>query len=64
MAGVSLGVLPLTAAATAGAGQLVLAALLGIALIILLITVLKLHPFLSLLFWFVCDGLGGGNSAD
>ncbi len=50
MAGVSLGVLPLTAAATAGAGQLVLAALLGIALIILLITVLKLHPFLSLLF--------------
>ena len=36
---------PLT---TAGSTQLILAALIGIAVIVLLITQLKLHPFLSL----------------
>src|ERR671939_583327 len=36
-------------APAAGSGQLVLAALLGIAVVVVLITVLKMHPFLALI---------------
>ncbi|MQY06533.1 GntP family permease [Actinomadura macrotermitis] len=44
----------------AGGGQLVLAALLGIALIVVLITWLKLHPFLSLTLGALTVGITAG----
>ncbi|VDG76080.1 GntP family gluconate:proton (H+) symporter [Actinobaculum suis] len=54
MAGILTQTLPLTAAAGAASSasptQLIVAALVGVALIILLITALKVHPFLALLF--------------
>ena len=48
---------PLT---TAGSTQLILAALIGIAVIVLLITQLKLHPFLSLTVGSITVGALGG----
>ena len=56
----------LTAAATTSAGstQLVFAALVGIAVIVLLITQLKLHPFLSLTLGSMSVGLLAGVHLD
>src|ERR1700754_3861137 len=49
----------------AGGWQLILAALAGIALIVVLITVAKLHPFLALIFGAVTVGIvAGQNLAD
>ena len=45
-------------------GQLIIAALVGIAVIVLLITWLKLHPFLSLLLGSLVAGLAAGMAAD
>ncbi|GAB78590.1 gluconate:H+ symporter, GntP family [Austwickia chelonae] len=50
------------AKATAPAGQLVAAALVGIALLVILITKYKLHPFLSLTLGSLLVGLVGGLS--
>src|SRR4051794_19808662 len=49
---------------TAPEGQLIVAALAGIAVIVVLITWLKLHPFLSLLIGSLVAGLAGGMAAD
>lgn len=49
---------------TAPEGQLILAAIVGIAVIVILITWLKLHPFLSLLLGSLVAGLVGGMAAD
>lgn len=46
----------------AGGGQLVLAAVAGIALIVVLITVAKLHPFLALIFGALTVGLVAGEN--
>jgi GntP family gluconate:H+ symporter len=46
----------------AGGGQLVLAALLGIALIVVLITVVKVHPFLALTFGALTVGAVAGQN--
>ena len=48
------------ALSTAGSAQLVAAALVGIAVIVLLITLLKLHPFLSLTVGSITVGALGG----
>jgi GntP family gluconate:H+ symporter len=42
--------------------QLILAALAGIALIVVLITVAKLHPFLALIFGAVAVGIVAGEN--
>ena len=49
---------------TAPEGQLIVAALAGIAVIVVLITWLKLHPFLSLLIGSLVAGLAAGMAAD
>ncbi|MDN4599428.1 GntP family permease [Leifsonia virtsii] len=49
---------------TAPEGQLIIAAVAGIAVIVVLITWLKLHPFLSLLLGSLVAGLVGGMAAD
>lgn len=49
---------------TAPEGQLIIAALAGIAVIVLLITWLKLHPFLALLLGSLVAGLAAGMGAD
>ncbi|QZH63790.1 GntP family permease [Mycolicibacterium farcinogenes] len=46
----------------AGGAQLVLAALAGIALIVLLITIVKLHPFLALIFGALTVGIAAGEN--
>ncbi|WP_029107735.1 gluconate:H+ symporter [Mycobacterium sp. URHD0025] len=46
----------------AGGGQLILAALAGIALIVVLITIAKLHPFLALIFGALTVGLFAGEN--
>jgi GntP family gluconate:H+ symporter len=46
----------------AGGGQLVAAALAGIAVIVLLITVTKLHPFLALIFGALTVGIVAGQN--
>ncbi|MBU9765074.1 gluconate transporter [Mycobacterium sp. TNTM28] len=46
----------------AGGTQLILAALAGIALIVVLITLLKLHPFLALIFGALTVGLVAGEN--
>ena len=46
----------------AGGWQLILAALAGIAVIVVLITVFKLHPFLSLIFGGLTVGIVAGES--
>src|SRR6187200_1369299 len=46
----------------AGGGQLIAAALIGIALIVLLITVLKLHPFLALILGGLTVGIVAGEN--
>lgn len=46
----------------AGGGQLILAALAGIALIVVLITIAKLHPFLALIFGALTVGLVAGEN--
>ncbi|MGV0812748.1 gluconate:H+ symporter [Mycolicibacterium boenickei] len=46
----------------AGGAQLVLAALAGIALIVVLITIVKLHPFLALIFGALTVGLVAGEN--
>jgi len=53
-----------TATTTAGSTQLVLAALVGIAVIVLLITQLKLHPFLSLTIGSIAVGVLAGVHLD
>lgn len=53
-----------TTAPTAPAAQLVIAALVGIATIIVLITALKLHPFLSLTIGALLVGALGGMTLD
>lgn len=53
---------PLADAAKAPAGQLLLAALAGIGLLVLLITKYKLHPFLSLTIGSLLVGVVGGLS--
>ena len=45
----------------AGGWQLVLAALAGIAVIVVLITVAKLHPFLALIFGALTVGIVAGT---
>ncbi|AZZ48573.1 gluconate transporter [Rathayibacter rathayi] len=50
-------------ATTAGQGQLILAAVIGIAVIVVLITWLKLHPFVSLLVGALTTGLIAGLAA-
>jgi len=47
--GILLAGLPAAAAPKAGTAQLIVAALLGIAVVVVLITVLKMHPFLALI---------------
>src|SRR5215471_110016 len=42
--------------------QLVLAALAGIALIVVLITIVKLHPFLALIFGALTVGMAAGEN--
>ncbi|MGO4595253.1 GntP family permease [Leifsonia sp. 2TAF2] len=49
---------------TAPEGQLIIAAIAGIAVIVVLITWLKLHPFLSLLLGSLVAGIAGGMAAD
>jgi hypothetical protein len=49
------------AAPAVGGGQLVLAALLGIAAVVLLITWLQVHPFLALIAGSAVVGLVGGS---
>ncbi|KHO26560.1 gluconate transporter [Mycolicibacterium setense] len=46
----------------AGGGQLIVAALAGIALIVVLITIAKLHPFLALIFGALTVGLVAGEN--
>lgn len=46
----------------AGGAQLVLAALAGIALIVVLITIVKLHPFLALIFGALTVGMAAGEN--
>lgn len=46
----------------AGGVQLVLAALAGIALIVVLITIVKLHPFLALIFGALTVGMAAGEN--
>ncbi|WP_454790171.1 GntT/GntP/DsdX family permease [Mycolicibacterium lutetiense] len=46
----------------AGGAQLVLAALAGIALIVVLITIVKLHPFLALIFGALTVGMASGEN--
>ena len=46
----------------AGGWQLILAALAGIALIVVLITVAKLHPFLALIFGAITVGIVAGQN--
>lgn len=46
----------------AGGGQLILAALAGIALIVVLITIVKLHPFLALIFGALTVGMVAGEN--
>ncbi|MEW2480167.1 gluconate:H+ symporter [Mycobacterium sp. NPDC049093] len=46
----------------AGGAQLVLAALAGIALIVVLITIVKLHPFLALIFGALTVGIAAGEN--
>jgi GntP family gluconate:H+ symporter len=46
----------------AGGAQLVLAALGGIALIVVLITIVKLHPFLALIFGALTVGMAAGEN--
>lgn len=46
----------------AGGGQLILAALAGIALIVVLITITKLHPFLALIFGALTVGMVAGEN--
>ncbi|GAA4698352.1 gluconate:H+ symporter [Nocardioides conyzicola] len=48
----------------AGGGQLVAAALIGIGLIVLLITVLKLHPFLALILGGLTVGIVAGENVN
>lgn len=47
----------------AGGAQLVLAALAGIALIVVLITIVKLHPFLALIFGALTVGMAAGRTS-
>lgn len=46
----------------AGGAQLVLAALAGIALIVVMITIVKLHPFLALIFGALTVGMAAGEN--
>ncbi|WP_166904699.1 GntP family permease [Mycobacterium sp. DL440] len=46
----------------AGGAQLILAALAGIALIVVLITIVKLHPFLALIFGALTVGMASGEN--
>ncbi|MEP9362015.1 gluconate:H+ symporter [Nocardioides sp. CN2-186] len=48
----------------AGGGQLIAAALIGIALIVVLITVLKLHPFLALILGGLTVGIVAGENVN
>ena len=50
-------------APTAGGGQLILAALLGIATVVLLISWLKVHPFLALILGSAVLGIVAGLGA-
>jgi gluconate:H+ symporter, GntP family len=63
-----LGVLPLDGTdlvePVAGGGRLVAAALIGIGLIVLLITILKLHPFLALILGGLTVGIVAGENVN
>src|ERR671933_2408153 len=62
-----LAILPALPAADppkAGTGQLLLAALVGIAVVVVLITVLKVHPFISLILGSAVLGLTAALGAD
>src|ERR1700712_3770943 len=60
---VALDAVPLVKPAASG-GQLVIAALLAIALIVLLITYFKLHPFLALVFGALVVGVVSGQNVN
>jgi gluconate:H+ symporter, GntP family len=59
----ALAALPAADAPKAGTGQLIIAALLGIAVVVVLITVVKMHPFLALILGSAVLGLAAALGA-